>query len=35
MGEDVTDWLEESDDETEEDSADSEEEWHQLKDSHS
>ena len=32
MGEDVTDWIEDSDTESDDDTTDSEEEWHQIKD---
>ena len=31
MGEDVTDWIEDSDTEYDDDTTDSEEEWHQIK----
>ena len=31
MGEDVTDWIEDSDTESDDDTTDSEEEWHQIK----
>ena len=30
MGEVMTDWLDESDSETEDDTTDSEEEWHEI-----
>ena len=32
MGEDVTEWIEDREDESDDDSTDSEEEWHQVKD---
>ena len=32
MGEDVTDWIDDEDTESDDDTADSEEEWHQVKD---
>ena len=31
MGEDVTEWIEDSDNEYDDDTTDSEEEWHQIK----
>ena len=31
MGENVTDWIEDSDTESDDDTTDSEEEWHQIK----
>ena len=32
MGEDVTDWIDDEDTESDDDTADSEEEWQQVKD---
>ena len=32
MGEDATDWIDDEDTESDDDTADSEEEWHQVKD---
>ena len=32
MGEDVTAWIESSDNESDDDTTDSEEEWHEVKD---